>query len=320
MLMRINEISTIGDALFYLGGLTKRPWSEAEFAREVIRMRLPIYAIAPAGATIVRRERIDGKQVVTPRPDLPATYVTLLQDEIEQLARGGQTITHRPAWVFGDEPYRAWSEIETHRAANHRVVSNWDADPGEWMGESDSLFFANPIGVTPDTTLAVPRCTIAELAKADLKRQDAEYKPTLPTINGDDGMPPAQPHALAQDGQRDAIAGNTEHDRADNGTGCSKAVRGITKDQVVTAFGHLTAINLANALANGKGLFSKEQAKVTSGTRGGRHAALWDPVLLAVGFNENYQASRAHLSRVFTDNHFLTPWWEEWMEQAEDLA
>ena len=167
MLIRINEISTIGEALFYLGGLTKRPWTEAEFAREIIRLRLPIYAMAPAGAKVVRRERIDGKQVITPQPHLPAMYVTLLQDEIEQLARGGQTITDRPAWVFGDEPYSTWSEIEAHRAANHRVVSNWDVDPGEWMGESDLFFFADPIGVTPDTTLVIPRHTIAEIARAD---------------------------------------------------------------------------------------------------------------------------------------------------------
>ncbi|MCU1617914.1 MAG: hypothetical protein JWO98_5454, partial [Frankiales bacterium] len=68
--MTINEISSIGDTVFYLSGLTKRHWTEGEFAREVIRLRLPIYAVAPAGATVVRRERIDGKLVITPQPDL----------------------------------------------------------------------------------------------------------------------------------------------------------------------------------------------------------------------------------------------------------
>jgi hypothetical protein len=164
--MTITEISRIGDALFYLSGLTQRRWTEEEFAREVNRLRLPIYAVAPQGATVVRRERIDGKQVITPQPDLRAGYVTLLQDEFEQLNRGGQTITDRPAWVFGDAPYHSWSEIEAHRAANHRVVSNWDVDSGEWMGESDIYFFADLIGVTPDTELVVPRHTIAEIARA----------------------------------------------------------------------------------------------------------------------------------------------------------
>lgn len=164
--MTINEISSIGDAVFYLTGLTQRRWTEDEFAREVNRLHLPVYAVAPAGATLVRRERVDGKQVITPQTDLKAAYVKLLQDEIEQLSLGGQIITDRPAWVFGDAPYHTWSEIEVHRAANHRVVSNWDADLGEWMGESDVFFFANPIGVTPDTTLVVPRHTIAEIARA----------------------------------------------------------------------------------------------------------------------------------------------------------
>jgi hypothetical protein len=175
--MRINEISTIGEAICQLDRLTKRRWSEAEFAREVIRLRLPLYAVAPAGQSIISRDRVDGRLVVTLRSDLKADYVTLLQDEIEQLSRGGQTITDRPAWLFGDAPYRAWSEIEAHRAANHRVPSNWEVDPGEWMGESHVFFFANRIGVTPDTTLVVPRHTIAAIARAAAPRHPLQHPP-----------------------------------------------------------------------------------------------------------------------------------------------
>ncbi len=315
--MKITEISSIGDALFDLSGLTKRSWTDAEFAREVNRLRLPIYAVAPLGATVVRRERIDGIQVITPEPALKAHYVTLLQHEIEQLSLGGQIITDRPAWVFGDAPYHTWREIEAHRAANHRVVNHGDVDLGEWMGESDVFFFAEPIGVTPDTTLVVPRCTIAELVYAESKRLQATK---MRTPAGDEAIHTAAPQ-LAPEDQQDNVATDdvTENACTDTGLGRDAAVRGITKNQVVIAFGRLTKINLSKALANGKGLFGQGQAKITRGTKGGRHAALWDPVILAVGFYENYQAPRAHLNRVFTDNHFLTPWWEEWKDKAEDL-
>ncbi len=315
--MCINEVSGIGDAIFHLSGLTQRRWSEAEFVRELIRLRLPLYAVAPSGHSIVSRERVDGRLVVTPRPDLKADYVTLLQDEIEQLSMGGQTITDHPAWVFGDEPYRTWSEIEAHRAANHRVIYNWDIDPGEWMGESDVFFFAQPIGVTPDTTLVVPRCTIAELVNADNKRLQATKMPSPTNTVGEEATQTAGTRLVAE-----AAQDNTDPEKDDAGTGTSRnaALRGITKDQVLTAFGPLTDIDLSKALANGKGLYGKGQAKVISGTQGSRHAALWDPVILAVGFYENYRTPRAHLNRIFNDNHFLTPWWEEWKEQAEDLT
>ena len=175
--MTINEISSVGDALFNLRGLTGRTWSEAEFVRELIRLRLPVYAVAPSSAKVVHRERVNGKQVTTLRPDLQASYVTLLQDEIEQLAIGGQTITDRPAWVFGDMPHQSWGEIQKYRAVNHRVVSNWEVDHGEWMGESDVFFFADSIGVTPATTIVVPRHTISEIARSAASQREPETPP-----------------------------------------------------------------------------------------------------------------------------------------------
>jgi hypothetical protein len=207
--MTINEISSIGDALFHLRGLTGRVWSEAEFIGELIRLRLPVYAVASASAKLVHRDRVNGKQVTTLRPDLQASYVTLLQDEIEQLARGGQTVTDRPAWVFGDLPYRSWSEILAHRAANHRVVSNWEVDHGEWMGESDVFFFADSIGVTPATTIVVPRHTISEIARSAASHREPETPlmaaQTFPTIHA---------HAL-----------NTAIVKAEDTQGSSTAIR-----------------------------------------------------------------------------------------------
>ncbi|MDM5182004.1 hypothetical protein PO883_33050 [Massilia sp. DJPM01] len=166
--MLVNEISTIGDALCVLFGLTGRTWSGSEFAKEVLRLRLPVYARAPIGASIVSRTRVDGRLVETPEPDLPANLVTLLQYEIEELvfSPGPEIITTRPAWVYGDEPYEPWAKIKAFRAANHRVLAHWEVECGEWMGESDRYFFARPVQVTNHSTLVVPRFVIAEIVEA----------------------------------------------------------------------------------------------------------------------------------------------------------
>jgi hypothetical protein len=309
--MKISEVNTVIDATLYLGWLTKRPWSTSVLTREIIRLRLPIYAAAPFGVSIESRRHVDGRLVVTPQPSMSAQYVTLLQDEIEELARspGPRIITDRPAWLWGDAPFQSWDRITAFRAANHRVLDHWEVEHGEWMGQSDEYFFSTPIQITADSTLVVPRHTIAELVNAESKRVQVTKAPALAQMLDDDAIPTAGTLLVAEEAQDDAGAGLSR----------DTAARGITKDQVVTAFGRLTKIDLSKALANGKGLFGKGQAKVTSGSKGGRHAALWDPVILAVGFYGNYGAPRSHLNRVFTDNHFLTPWWEEWKDKAEDL-
>jgi hypothetical protein len=144
---------------------TKRVWTTAEFTRAVIRLRLPIYAAAPPGASIVSKRYVDDRLVVTPEPSMSACYVTLLPSEIEELAysQGPQIITDRPAWLFGDHPYRTWDEIVTFRKGDHRVLGHWETDQGEWMGQSHEYFFSRPVQVTAQSTLVVPSHTIAEL-------------------------------------------------------------------------------------------------------------------------------------------------------------
>ncbi|NML62955.1 hypothetical protein HHL21_18100 [Massilia sp. RP-1-19] len=319
--MTINEISSIGELVFYLSGLTQRTWTTFELTREIIRLRLPVYASAPLGALIESRRRDDnGALVVTPQPSMSADYVTLLQDEIEELARssGPRIITDRPAWQRGTAPFQSWDRITAFRAANHRVLDYWEVEQGEWMGQSDEYFFSELIQITADSILYVPSFAIAELLKADSKRQQATMTPTPNQMVGGEAIPTAGTQLIAEESQ-DNVAPALEKDDAGADPSRDVAVRGITKDQVITAFGRLTKIGLSKALANGKGLFGKGHAKITSGTKGGRHAALWDPVILAVGFYENYRAPRAHLNRVFTDNHFLAPWREDWQDKAEDL-
>ncbi|NHZ78031.1 hypothetical protein F2P44_01790 [Massilia sp. CCM 8695] len=170
--MLINEISTIGEALWVLSALTGRRWSESEFISEVLRLRLPVYARAPNGASIVSRIRVDGRLVETPEPNLPANLVTLLQYEIEELvfSPGPQIIAYHPAWVYGDEPYEPWDKIKAFRAANHRVLAYWEVERGEWMGDSDRYFFARPVQVTSHSTFVVPRFVIAEIIEAHRSR------------------------------------------------------------------------------------------------------------------------------------------------------
>lgn len=342
--MTINEISSIGDAVFYLTGLTQRRWTEDEFAREVNRLHLPIYAVAPAGATVVRRERVDGKQVITPEPDLKAAYVTLLQDEIEQLSLGGQIITDRPAWLFGDAPYRSWGEIEAHRAADHRVLNHWDIDEGEWMGQSSIYFFDRPIGVTPDTRLVVPRHTIAELAKSRPANRPApatriatsetgahndaattETACSSPEMNG-------SPFPFTAAKGLDFTAMPDDLETAETGmnglpsppvglaTYPQNEILGITKTEVVTAFALMIPIkDLAGALADGKGIYGEGKARLTRGTKDRRHLARWCPIYLAAAYYEMYNIPKKKLNRVFTEHAFLRRWLDEWDEKSAHL-
>jgi hypothetical protein len=304
--MQISEICSVIEAVSFLSALTKRTWTSAEFTRAVIRLRLPIYAAAPIGASIVSKRYVDDRLVVTLEPSMSAHYVTLLQSEIEELANshGPQIITDRPAWLLGDYPYRSWDEIVAFRKGDHRVVGCWETDQGEWMGQSQEYFFSAPVQVTAQSTLVVPRHTIAELMK------DCDLGQAQSAIAGRiEHVAPAsvlQMHVATNRGVEHIKERKPEPD-------------GITKSQVLTAFSALTRIDLAKALANGKGLYSKDQAKVVDGTPGSRHAALWDPVMLAVGFYENYRVPRTKLNKVFLDHQFLAPWWEKWKEQAEDL-
>lgn len=345
--MRINEVSSIGDAICHLSRLTQRRWSEAEFAREVICLRLPLYAVAPDGYSIVSRERVDGRLVVTPRPDLKANYVTLLQDEIEQLSMGGQTITDRPAWMFGDAPYRSWSDIQDFRAATHRVLNHWDADEGEWMGQSDRFFFADRVGVTPDTTLVVPRHTIAELAKSKPANDSAPAAPAATARSGrhdDAGASETDPSDPALDGSTAPSTAATEcvpdetvmpDDAATAEMPTSELpaepkpaaayppdqVLGITKAEVVAAFAHLIPIkDLAGALADGKGIYGAGKARLTRGTKDRRHLARWDPIYLANSYYEMYRIPKKKLDRVFTDHAFLRRWLDQWDEKSELLS
>lgn len=165
--MHISEVCSIVEAVLILSALTKRTWTEDEFVRAVIRLRLPVYAAAPYDASIVSKRYVNDRLVVTDEPSLRAQYVTLLQAEIEELAYspGPQVVTDRPAWLWGDKPYQSWDSIAAFRQGNHRVIGYWETEQDEWMGESNEYFFSKPVQVTAQSTFVVPRHTIAELVR-----------------------------------------------------------------------------------------------------------------------------------------------------------
>lgn len=186
--MHIGEVCSIIEAVLVLSALTKRAWTEAEFTHAIIRLRLPIYAAAPYDASIVYKRYVDDRFVVTAEPLMTARYVTLLQAEIEELAysSGPQVVTDRPAWLWGDKPYQSWDDIVAFRKGYHRVLAYWETDQGEWMGQSDEYFFSKPVQITAQSTLAVPRHTIAELVRneavADLQTATVDSADPLTSL------------------------------------------------------------------------------------------------------------------------------------------
>ena len=100
-----------------------------------------------------------------------------------------------------------------------------------------------------------------------------------------------------------------------------KAAEGITKEQVLIAFAELVKpFDLKKALGNGKGLFGDDGARTQKGSPGAKHAALWNPVFLAVGLHEKYAVPMPHLKRTFFDHPFLRRWSEEWSDTLDRLG
>jgi hypothetical protein len=98
------------------------------------------------------------------------------------------------------------------------------------------------------------------------------------------------------------------------------AIRGVTKQQVLAAFGGavIDEKSLERALENGPKWIVP--ARISKGTRGrGGHETQWHPVLLALALQERRKATLAKLDRSFSQYGSMSPWRDEWREQSEDL-
>ncbi|MFL6673261.1 MAG: hypothetical protein ACJ8LG_08225 [Massilia sp.] len=87
---------------------------------------------------------------------------------------------------------------------------------------------------------------------------------------------------------------------------------GISKEQVVEAFGRLVRIDLAQALDSGGGIFGDDGARVKGGARKAKNKAIWNPVTLALGLNDVYRVPMPQLKKAFAAHDFLYAWAEEW--------
>lgn len=98
----------------------------------------------------------------------------------------------------------------------------------------------------------------------------------------------------------------------------SVTAKGITKNEAVTAFGHLVSINLEKALADGVPWVLDARASKGAPGRGQRQS-MWNPVILATAIYERKHAPKSALSRAFFENSFLAEWRDEWKMHETDL-
>lgn len=299
----MDEISSVLEALCHIQELTQKAVTEEEFFQIVVAHALPIYATAPYGAELQSQVRdARGQRVTRPAPDIKASFITLLQPEIQQIALGGSTITNKPAWLPGEELCVPWDEVLAFRQANHRVLAEWDVDEGEWMGQSETYFFVDFVRITLQSNLCVPRHTIAEVVRI------IRFKSKSIGDGGRLSEHQCDPVDVVAVRDIDCLD-SKRHDSL-----------GINKQQVLIAFDQLLPmINLSKQLSDAKHIFGDTGARVHRGTKGDKHKSLWDPVILAVGIYERYSIPRLKLTRMFSDHAFLSPWRDEWFEQVEKL-
>ncbi|MET0859189.1 MAG: hypothetical protein ABWY27_20750 [Telluria sp.] len=87
---------------------------------------------------------------------------------------------------------------------------------------------------------------------------------------------------------------------------------GISREQVVVAFGGMVRINLEQALDGAAGVFGDEGARVKGSARKSKKQALWNPVTLALGLNDLYRVPMSQLKRAFGAHEFLFDWNAQW--------
>ncbi|MEO8407408.1 MAG: hypothetical protein ABI476_03155 [Oxalobacteraceae bacterium] len=87
---------------------------------------------------------------------------------------------------------------------------------------------------------------------------------------------------------------------------------GINKEQVLMAFASLVKIDLEQALDSGGGIFGDDGARVKGSAKKAKNKAVWNPVTLALGFNDAYRVPMSHLKRAFNAHDFLHAWAVEW--------
>jgi hypothetical protein len=95
---------------------------------------------------------------------------------------------------------------------------------------------------------------------------------------------------------------------------------GISRAEVLAAFGALFKSDLAQALDTGGGIFGDDGARVKGSARKSAAKALWNPVTLALGLHEVHRVPLGQLKRAFTSHDFLHPWLANWTQSLSLLG
>ncbi|NHZ37905.1 hypothetical protein [Massilia rubra] len=100
----------------------------------------------------------------------------------------------------------------------------------------------------------------------------------------------------------------------------SEARVGISKDEVLAAFGTMLRIDMHKALDDAGGIFGDEGARIKGSARKSKKQAMWNPVTLALGMNDAYRVPISQLKRAFQAHDFLYPWLGQWNESLALLG
>lgn len=95
---------------------------------------------------------------------------------------------------------------------------------------------------------------------------------------------------------------------------------GISKAEVLQAFGVLVKLNLDQALDEAIGIFGDDGARVKASAKKSKRNAVWNPVTLALGLHDVYRAPISPLKRAFTSHDFLHAWRGNWEESLRLLG
>ncbi|MES2017008.1 MAG: hypothetical protein V4484_10980 [Pseudomonadota bacterium] len=283
--MESQRIFTLTEVCAFLSDKTDKAWSRGDLLEQAHCLSLQVFATTPVSSRVIIRG--GDRDYDAGLPASGRRLALLLAPQVKDLWLHGSATTSRPALEFGDPGYQTFTEVLAVRAKHNRAghtretwpYDGWD--DGEFMGESDVCFFADAVQIT-DETCRFPLHTVEELVRHTLVAALSNAQ----QLSHDSPLP---------------------------------AVRGITKDQVLIAFGDLVTTNLAKRLSDAEGLYGDNGARVQRGTAGGRHKSLWNPVVLAVGLRDPGGIARHMLHKAFQEHAFLSGWWEEWKTVYADL-
>jgi len=95
---------------------------------------------------------------------------------------------------------------------------------------------------------------------------------------------------------------------------------GISRAEVLAAFGPVVRMNLEKALDDAIGIFGDDGARVKASVRKSKRNAVWNPVTLALGLHDVYRAPLGALKRAFKTHDCLLEWEANWEQSLRLLG